>query len=49
MWDLHHCKRAVGRVQEMVPRMPEDFQHAPFRRLLSNALLWVLEKPIPAP
>ena len=28
---------------------PEDFQEAPFRRLLSNALLWALEKPIPAP
>src|SRR5205807_2407128 len=21
MWDLHHCKRAVDRVQEMAPRM----------------------------
>jgi type 1 glutamine amidotransferase/nicotinamidase-related amidase len=28
---------------------PEDFQEVPFRRLLSNALLWALEKPIPAP
>jgi len=23
MWDLHHCKRAVDRVQEMAPRMNE--------------------------
>jgi nicotinamidase-related amidase len=23
MWDLHHCKRAVERVQEMAPRMNE--------------------------
>jgi type 1 glutamine amidotransferase len=28
---------------------PEDFQDAQFRRLLANALLWALEKPIPAP
>src|SRR5262249_24346599 len=23
MWDLHHCKRAVERVQELAPRMNE--------------------------
>src|SRR5438270_1264518 len=23
MWDVHHCKRAVDRVQEMAPRMNE--------------------------
>src|SRR5262245_3353683 len=23
VWDLHHCKRAVERVQEMAPRMNE--------------------------
>jgi nicotinamidase-related amidase/type 1 glutamine amidotransferase len=28
---------------------PNDFQDAQFRRLLSNAILWALEKPIPAP
>jgi type 1 glutamine amidotransferase len=28
---------------------PEDFQDAAFRRLLANALLWALAKPIPAP
>ena len=27
----------------------EDFQDAQFRRLLSNAILWALDKPIPAP
>jgi type 1 glutamine amidotransferase/nicotinamidase-related amidase len=28
---------------------PEDFQQAPFRRMLSNAILWALDKPIPTP
>src|SRR5262249_45513705 len=26
---------------------PEDFQEAPFRRLLANAILWALDRPIP--
>lgn len=28
---------------------PEDFRNASFRRLLSNAILWALDKPIPSP
>jgi nicotinamidase-related amidase/type 1 glutamine amidotransferase len=28
---------------------PEDFHSAAFRRLLSNAILWALDKPIPSP
>jgi nicotinamidase-related amidase len=28
MWDLHHCKRAVDRVQEMAPRMNEVVSRA---------------------
>jgi nicotinamidase-related amidase/type 1 glutamine amidotransferase len=28
---------------------PDDFQCAGFRRLLANAILWALDKPIPAP
>jgi nicotinamidase-related amidase/type 1 glutamine amidotransferase len=28
---------------------PEDFEDVSFRRLLSNAILWSLDKPIPAP
>lgn len=28
MWDLHHCKRAVDRVQEMAPRMNEVVANA---------------------
>jgi nicotinamidase-related amidase/type 1 glutamine amidotransferase len=28
MWDLHHCKRAVERVQEMAPRMNEVLSRA---------------------
>lgn len=28
MWDLHHCKRAVERVQEMAPRMNEVVSRA---------------------
>lgn len=27
----------------------DDFQEAPFRKLLTNAILWALERPIPAP
>jgi type 1 glutamine amidotransferase/nicotinamidase-related amidase len=28
---------------------PEDFQEASFRRLLANAILWALDRPVPAP
>jgi nicotinamidase-related amidase len=28
MWDLHHCKRAVNRVQELAPRMNEVIARA---------------------
>src|SRR6516164_5679251 len=28
MWDLHHCKRAVERVQEMAPRMNDVLNKA---------------------
>src|SRR5437588_8856191 len=28
MWDLHHCKRAVGRVNEMAPRLNEFLKAA---------------------
>ena len=27
---------------------PDDFRDAAFRRLLANAILWALEKPVPA-
>jgi nicotinamidase-related amidase len=34
MWDLHHCKRAVERVQEMAPRMNETISKARDRGVL---------------
>src|SRR5438093_913540 len=34
MWDLHHCKRAVERVQELAPRMNEVVTKARDRGVL---------------
>ena len=44
-WVNHHGK---ARVFYTSLGHPEDFREEPFRRLLSNALLWALDKPAPA-